>query len=82
MLMKDDKKKMASIIVGKMDKPDEEMEPKEGAIPDDSVALESAAEELLQAVESKSPKAVVEAMKSLMDLMDQDEPSMEELSAE
>lgn len=72
-MMMTDKKKPATLIIAKMrkDKPDEEaaapMSP-EGAENDDSMAKESAAEELLKAIESKSAKAIVEAFDSMMEL--------------
>lgn len=71
MLMKDDPKKSVSIIMGKL--MGKETEPKEaptqdGVEQDDSMAVDTAAEELMKAIEMKSPKAFVEAFKSLMEL--------------
>lgn len=68
-----DKKKASAIIVAKIhkDKPEEMQEaPKSenGGINDDSMAKESAAEELLKAIESKSPAAIAEAFSSMMEL--------------
>lgn len=68
-----DKKKPAALIVarmqeGKADKESEAPKNEMGDEVDDSVAKESAAEELLAAIESKSPKAVAEAFSSLMEL--------------
>jgi hypothetical protein len=73
MLMKDDKKHSVSVIMGKLmgDKKEGEMEKaptKEGVEQDDSVATDVAAEELLQAIEQKSPKGIVAAIKSLIEL--------------
>lgn len=75
MLMKDNKKGMAAAILARMPKKEgevEETEPVEvsedGAEMDDSVATNTAAEELISAIESKSAPAVVEAMKALMEL--------------
>lgn len=82
MLMKDNKKSIVTLIANKakgpshMDnlKPDFDSAPeKDGAVQDDSVAVNSAAEELLSAIESKSAKGIAEAFKSLMQLCDNDE---------
>jgi len=81
MLMKDNKKQMVSLIVGKAKgpnhidnlKPEEstELPPmKDGVQVDNSVPAEMAAEELISAIETKSPKAIVEALKALMELLD------------
>lgn len=67
MIMSDDKKKRASVIVAGLSKA-APSEMHEGVPEDASIAEDSAAEELIAAIESKSPKAVVEAMKSLMEL--------------
>jgi hypothetical protein len=80
MLMKPDKKQAVSLIMGKMlKKPTETSEaPTENGVEqDDSVALETAAEELMQAIEQKSPKAVVESLRSLIELMDSEPESAE-----
>lgn len=79
MLMKPDKKNPASLIVGKlMGKPDdsESMDSEQSpmsedgsAESDDSVAVNTAAEELMSAIEMKSAKGIVEAMRSLMELL-------------
>lgn len=71
MLMKDDKKKSVSLIMGKLmgDKPEVSEAPtKDGVEQDDSVALDTAAEELLSAIESKSPKGIVAAIKSMIEM--------------
>jgi hypothetical protein len=81
MLMKNDKKGMAALIISKMGKKDESTEaPKmseDGAPEDDSIALKTAGEELISAIESKSPMAVIEAVKSIMQLCDVAEDAME-----
>lgn len=83
MLMKDNKKSIATLIAKRAKGPShiDNMQPefkespeKEGALQDNSVGLESAAEELLSAIESKSPKAVVEAFKALAEMCEYDEP--------
>lgn len=74
MLMKDDKNKMASVIVASMGKKPGESEESEmapevdGVEQDDSVGMESAAEELLAAVEQKSVKGIVEAFKAMYEM--------------
>lgn len=82
MMMKDDKKKMAGLIIAKMGKPQEDAAApmEDGAEQDDSMAVNSAAEEVLKAVKSDSPEQLVEAMKSLIQLIGQpseDEPPQE-----
>lgn len=65
MLMKDQKKNEASIIVaglkGAQPKQEDNVEN------DGSIAEETAAEDLMAAIEQKSPKAIVEAFKNLME---------------
>lgn len=68
-----DKKKPAALIIAKMqagkaDKESEAPQNEMGDEIDDSMAKESAAEELLKAIESKSPKAISEAFSSMMEL--------------
>ena len=79
-----DKKKPAALIIAKMRGEKEEMSeaPKSeiGDESDDSMAKESAAEELLKAIESKSPKAIAEAFSAMMELCEYEEPSHEEES--
>lgn len=78
MLMADDKKKSVAMIISKIGKKPENMSevPNEnGAEQDDSIGAESAAEELLAAIESKSAKGVVEAIKALMEFCEAPESS-------
>ena len=75
--MKDDKKKSVSLIMDKMMGPAKEAPTEDGVEQDDSVAVDTAAEELISAIESKSPKAVVAAIKSLIELC-QSEPEANE----
>ena len=84
MLMKDNKKSAITLIVNKAKgpnhldnmKPEFEKAPmKDGAEQDSSIPEDSAAEELLQAIEQKSPKAIVEAFKALMGICDMPEES-------
>lgn len=76
MLLKDDKKKMVTIIAGKLgEKP---VETENDVEQDKSIGLESAAEEIISAVHSKSPKAVVEAMKSFMEMCEYQDDSADQ----
>lgn len=80
MLMSDNKKKSIGVILAKIGKPGtESSEPKDGAEQDASMPKETAAEELLAAIESKSAKGIVEAFESLMELCasEESEPSEE-----
>ena len=82
MLLKDNKKGLVTLIMKKMKGGDHDLSPSfssetaepkklvDGAEQDCSIAVESAAEELLGALESKDPKAVVRAFKSLFILME------------
>lgn len=66
MLMHDDKKKkIASLIVAGIKGPQQAPQSEDGAEQDNSIAEDTAAEELLAAIEQKSPKAIVEAFKNL-----------------
>lgn len=67
MLMKDNKKNMASLIVAGIKGPKEAPMSQDGAEQDNSMAEDTAAEELLAAIEQKSPKGIVEAFKNLME---------------
>lgn len=72
-MMLPDKKKVSTLIISKMrkDSPGEMFEaPKgeNGGESDDSLAKESAAEELLKAIESKSPAAIAEAFSAMLEL--------------
>jgi len=78
MLMKDNKKGMAAIIMGKLNGKSEAPKMSEDMAPeDDSVALKTAAEEFINAVHSKSPMSVVESLKSLMELCESEGPEVE-----
>lgn len=85
MLMKNDKKGMAAIILSKLGKKDESAAPapmsEDGsAQQDDSIAVDTAGEELIAAIKSGSAKGVVEAIKSIMELAESSEPEAEEAS--
>ena len=81
--MRDDKKKMSSLIIAKMSgKPEVAPQSEDGAEVDDSVALKTAGEEFIAAIESKSPMAVVEALKSLMELCEMPEEDKAEENIE
>ena len=78
MLMKgNDKKKMASLIVA-ANKPQPEVSEVSDMENDNSMAEESAAEDLLAAIEQKSAKGIVEAIKAIMDIIEpESEPESE-----
>ena len=78
MLMKPDKKNMVSVIMSGMNKKDEPAPMSEDmGLDDSSIALESAAEEIIAAIHDKNPKALVEAMKSYHDLCDMETDTTE-----
>lgn len=73
-------KKVAGVIIAKA-KPAGGLEPKHEEGEHDP-ALMSAAEDLLRAVAMKDAEAVCDAMKSMFDILDSDEPKEDELSDE
>lgn len=78
MIMTDDKKKLATLIIGSATKKsDEPVEAPtvENAEQDDSIAKETAASELLSAIEAKDPKALADAITALIELCSYDEAS-------
>lgn len=76
MLMKDNKRSITTIISG-LGAPEQEAKP-DNVEQDASIGLDTAAEEILKAVESKSPKALVEALKSFMEMCDYEEADSDE----
>ena len=79
--MQPDKKKMASLIIASSGPKKDEMQEspqKDGAEQDNSIAEESAAEDVMAALESKDPKALVSAFKALMEICDMQEDSAEQ----
>ena len=77
MLMKPDKKKMASLIVA-ANKPAPEVSEISDVESDNSMAEEAAAEDLLAAIEQKSPKGIVDAIKAIMDIIEPNSEPVEE----
>lgn len=82
-----DKKKVASIVVSKLkpskaemleDAPSNAM----GDEKDNDIAKQSAAEELLKAIESKDSKAVASAFSSMMELCGEASEEAEEMASE
>lgn len=82
-----DKKKMATIVVSKLkpsraemleDAPSNAM----GDAKDSDIAKQSAAEELLKAIESKDAKAVASAFSSMMELCEEQSEEAEEQASE
>jgi hypothetical protein len=82
MLMKDDRKKMATIIMGKMGQSQEAPKSEDGAEQDDSTALKTAGEEFAAAIESKDGMRIAESLKALMELCESEEPTESEEPAE
>lgn len=91
-MMMSPKKKIATIILGKL-KPSEDEKPEfvqeigeveEDAVPmdkpevDDSLAVKSAAEDVISAMKKEDAGMFVEAMKNLLELMDSEEDKEEE----
>lgn len=76
--MKDDKKKMATIIMGKMGQSQEAPQSEDNAEQDDSTALKTAGEEFAAAVESKNGQRIAEAFKALSELCESEAPEAEE----
>lgn len=72
-----DKKKAVSVLIARMKQPKEEQvskaPEKDGVEQDSSIGLESAADEIMSAVESKNAKALVEALKSFMEMCDSEQ---------
>lgn len=80
MLMQPDKKKMAALIIAKAGPKGEEMKEApqvDGAEQDNSIAEESAAEDLMAAIEQKDVKQIVSAFKALMEICDNGESESE-----
>jgi hypothetical protein len=86
MMMADKGKKGIAIILSKMKGGEEEMKKapmsEEGAESDHEMGLTSAAEEILRAVKSDNPKALVEAMKAFYDMCGSEEEDMERSNPE
>jgi len=81
MMMSDDKKKQATIIVASMKKPESEPMPEKPS--EDVSELEVAADEIMQALERKDSKAMSEALKSFIDMCKyESEPEESEESEE
>lgn len=62
-----DKKKMASIIVAKLGKSGSHEQKAEESLSDDDAGLQSAAEDMLQALEDKSATDLVAALSAFLD---------------
>lgn len=75
-----DKKKNVALIVKGMTNPDMKEAPQseEGGEIDNSIAIDTAAEEIMSAMESKDPKSLVSALKSFMELCKEEEPEYSE----
>ena len=67
-------KKLASVILGT---PDGEMKQEQEVINESDLALESVAEKILEAIEQKDKKAIIDALKDFMTLHESLEEPME-----
>jgi hypothetical protein len=84
-MMMSDKKKPSALIVAKLrPQPSEGPAPQsaDGVESDDSTARQSAAEELLAAVEAKDAKAVAAAFSAMMELCESESEAPEASEAE
>lgn len=78
MMMSDNKKKLSTLIIGKMKGPnhsdnlkfgaEKEKPMSEGGEVDNSIGIDSASEEVMHAIEKKDVKALTSALKSFMDM--------------
>jgi len=85
MMMADDKKKQATMIIASMSKkPKSESEPMEGPEMESEVSgLEMAAEDIMAAVEKKDAQALMHAMKAFHGMcMDEESSESEEYESE
>ena len=73
MFMKDDKKNMAALIIKKRDDGIEVEETHEEKEEDNSVAIKAAAEEIMEAMETKDADSLADALKSFLDLIGDEE---------
>lgn len=80
MLMKPDKKKSVTLIMSRLGAQPEQAptSPEDGVEQDDSIGFDTAASELLAAIKSDSPKAVVSAIKALVAMCEESEPEESE----
>lgn len=86
MMMQGDKKKGIAIILSKMKGEPEEMKKapmnEAGDETDHEIGYDSAAEEIIKAVESKDPKALKEALRSFVQMCGSEEEDMERSNPE
>jgi hypothetical protein len=79
MIMSDDKKKQATLILSKKNKMLEPVPTDEsGAEMDSDMGMVSAAEEIMRAVEAKDAKMLKEALKSFYSMCEDCEPEKED----
>lgn len=79
MMMSDDKKKQATLIVAKMKgMPAEKPTTEAGDEMDHSSGYMAAAEEMMAAIEKKDPTMFKDALKSFVDMCSMEEPEAEE----
>ena len=68
MFMSDDKKKPAALILESMGSELEPKPTKDGDVVEADLGLQSAGEELMAAFESKSPMAIMDALKAAIEM--------------
>lgn len=82
--MSGDKKKSVAVIMSKLNGPAQPKGYADGGEVDNSIAIDSASEEIMQAIEKKDVKALTSALKSFMDMCydEEQQESPEEESKE
>lgn len=83
MLMRDDKKKAATLIIAKMKKGDKMGKAPEmdGAEQSDADELSMIADEIMQAIEKKDISALRDGLKSMVECCMNEEPESEEMES-
>jgi len=77
-LMNPNRKKIVSIIMGKMEKPQMGPSHEDSPIDDSSMAKEHAAGKMIAAIKAEDKMALVMAMRDLFDIFDSEEDTAEE----
>lgn len=82
MFMSDNKKKTATLVLQKLKGGSEQLSEapvnEDGDELDQSAGYDAAGDELLQAIDSKDPKAIVSAIKSLVEMCMNEQPEADE----
>jgi hypothetical protein len=82
MMMKDDKKKVASVIIAKINGSNREKPQSEGAEIADSDDKDIAADEIMEAIKKSDVKALKEALKSFVEMCSYEEESKDDSEEE